>query len=201
MSAVAHQCVDCQTDEAEGRLHGIRKLVTEKRCFTHERTRAKLARKGKRASTVLRTRGITAEQSHELLVFQGGVCWLCRRATGTSKALAHDHDHAHCPGPDSCPECLRGRLCSTCNRILGHLRDDPGAFDRAAAYLRGDTPWRRLVAVHWLGDPQIKVWSIIRDTDGNRYIVAGGPTPTRYQLPTMARMLERIGWKKESADV
>lgn len=145
-TAVKHLCVDCQTDEAEGRLHGIRKLVTEKRCSTHERTRAKLARKGKRASTVLRTRGITAEQSHELLVFQGGVCWLCRRATGTSKALAHDHDHAHCSGPDSCPECLRGRLCSTCNRMLGHLRDDPGAFDRAAAYLRGDTPWRRLQA-------------------------------------------------------
>jgi hypothetical protein len=30
--------------------------------------------------------------------------------------------------------------------MLGHLRDDPEAFDRAAAYLRGDTPWRRMQA-------------------------------------------------------
>lgn len=150
MTAGGHPCVDCRAEDPEV-YRQPRLIVTDPgskspRCWTHDRQARKLAKKARRASTVLRTRGITADQSHELLVFQGGVCWLCRRATGTSKALAHDHDHAHCSGPDSCPECLRGRLCSTCNRMLGHLRDDPEAFDRAAAYLRGDTPWRRLKA-------------------------------------------------------
>lgn len=152
-----HSCVDCATEDPQTR-RAPRPIVTapgsrSPRCATHDRQHQRQLRKTKRAGTVARTRGISAEESHELLLFQGGTCWLCRRATGATKSLAHDHDHRHCPGKDSCRECLRGRLCGPCNKILGHFRDDPEAFDRAAAYLRGDTPWARLQASKQCNDP------------------------------------------------
>lgn len=62
-----------------------------------------------------------------LYTAQGGRCALCRRATGRSKRLAVDHDHA--TGE------VRGLLCSVCNRMLGHMRDDLAFAARIHAYL------------------------------------------------------------------
>lgn len=58
---------------------------------------------------------------------QGGLCALCRRATGRTKRLARDHDHV--TGE------VRGLLCHPCNKILGHARDDPQFFARGYHYL------------------------------------------------------------------
>jgi len=79
---------------------------------------------------------LTEDQYNALYKSQGGRCALCRRATGASKRLAVDHDHACCPGPRSCGRCVRGLVCSTCNDVLAHFRDDPVAFERGAAYLK-----------------------------------------------------------------
>lgn len=79
------------------------------------------------AAAVERTYGITGEDYEALLAFQGGKCALCQRATGKSKRLAVDHDHK--TGE------VRGLLCGTCNKILGHARDDVAFFDRSMAYL------------------------------------------------------------------
>ncbi|MFD1044363.1 endonuclease VII domain-containing protein [Kibdelosporangium lantanae] len=87
---------------------------------------------------ILATYGITAGQYDELYALQGGVCAICRRATGRGKRLAVDHDHA--TGE------VRGLLCKPCNRdVLGHLRDDVTALQRAITYLT-DPPARRLVS-------------------------------------------------------
>lgn len=67
---------------------------------------------------------------------QGGVCAICRRATGATRKLSVDHDHRCCNGPVSCGRCVRGLLCRPCNDMLGHMRDDPDAFVRAVVYLR-----------------------------------------------------------------
>ena len=81
------------------------------------------------------TYSLTAEQYAAILAHQGGACYICRRKPG-AKRLACDHDHRCCPGPISCGKCVRGLLCRGCNRdVLGHLKDDPAAFQRAIDYL------------------------------------------------------------------
>jgi hypothetical protein len=84
---------------------------------------------------------MTLDQYDLLLVFQGRVCYICQRATGKVRALAVDHDHnvarQRCDHPhdESCSDCWRGLLCSRCNDILAHLRDDPAALRRGLQYL------------------------------------------------------------------
>jgi hypothetical protein len=96
--------------------------------------------------------GMTPEQYDALLAFQEGLCFLCRRAKGTTKSLAVDHDHAiareECEHePDlSCINCWRGLCCSRCNAILAHARDDIAFFRRAIEYL-SSPPARRLPAL------------------------------------------------------
>jgi len=80
-----------------------------------------------------------------LLRYQLGRCAICRRATGLKRRLAVDHDHACCPTLPACGECVRGLLCKPCNRMLGHGRDDPEFFDRAADYLR-NPPAKKVLA-------------------------------------------------------
>lgn len=134
-----HQCVDCKADPPAT----VRKLATTTlgeapRCATHLRE-VKLRRKKRaRAQQVERTYGISEADNHALYLLQGGLCWLCRKATGATKSLAVDHDHA--------TDEVRGRLCGPCNQFIGRLSDDPEAARRLVAYLSGDTPYRRLKA-------------------------------------------------------
>lgn len=85
---------------------------------------------------------MTIEQYDSLLAFQAGHCYVCWRATGTTRALSVDHDHAyakeHCDHPhqESCINCWRGLVCATCNKTLGHARDDVQFFYRAIGYLK-----------------------------------------------------------------
>lgn len=74
-----------------------------------------------------RVYGLTPTDQERLSKHQNGRCAICQRATGRSKALSVDHCHR--------TGLARGYLCTTCNRMLGHLRDDAGAFMRAAQYL------------------------------------------------------------------
>jgi hypothetical protein len=91
---------------------------------------------------------MTPEQYAELLAMQSGLCCLCLRARGVSRALSVDHDHYKAqfhnhPNEESCERCWRGLLCSTCNKMLGHGRDDVEFFYRAIDYLT-DPPALRL---------------------------------------------------------
>jgi hypothetical protein len=111
------------------------------RCATHHRVALVLRRAAARDKRIEQTYGLTAEEYDALLAFQGGTCAICQRATGKARRLAVDHDHkqAVLDGHDeekACQMCRRGLCCRPCNRMLGHLRDDPTAFERAADYLR-----------------------------------------------------------------
>jgi hypothetical protein len=71
--------------------------------------------------------GLKDGQYEALYAAQGGVCAICRRAKGLTKKLAVDHDHK--------TGYVRGLLCSPCNKLLGHLRDDPNLAAGIWAYL------------------------------------------------------------------
>ena len=105
------------------------------RCATHHRARKAMTRAVAHEKYVGQVYSLTPGQYAALYAYQGGKCAICQRATGVRKRLAVDHDHSCCNGPTSCGRCVRGLLCGTCNKILGHLRDDPAAFIRGWTYL------------------------------------------------------------------
>jgi hypothetical protein len=80
---------------------------------------------GFRATTSRRfsAHGLTRKQYDQLLAEQGGSCAICHQL----KKLVIDHNHA--------TGVVRGLLCCRCNHMLGMLRDDPGVFRQAAAFM------------------------------------------------------------------
>lgn len=125
-------CVDCAPSSRRPAPH------PGPRCATHHR--AIRAERSKRAhgKHIETTYGITEAEYDAILAVQGGRCFICRRATGARRRLAVDHDHA--TGE------VRGLLCKPCNRdVLGHLRDDVGALERAIEYLT-NPPARRVLS-------------------------------------------------------
>lgn len=139
-----HQCIDCKAEPPAS----VRKIVTPdgepKRCTTHLRRFTTRQRQLKRGSHIERTYDISAADAGALLVYQGGRCAICGRATGASKLLAVEHDHAD--------DWVRGRCCSTCNQFLTRqLGDDPAKAQNLVRYLSGDTPYRRMLAERLLG--------------------------------------------------
>jgi len=111
------------------------------RCASHDRARRKLAKSGAHERRVQRVYGLRDSEYGQIYLAQGGKCAICQRATGATRALSVDHDHAS--------GLVRGLLCSVDNRLVGHLRDDPEAARRLLAYLL-NPPARQLgiVALH-----------------------------------------------------
>ena len=121
------------------------------RCATHHRVEQLRRKKAAQEKRRQDTYGLTPEEHASLLALQGGSCAICQIARGVTRALAVDHDHAQArlDGHDpekGCRTCVRGLLCKSCNRTLGRFRDQPEAFERAAAYLR-HPPARDLAGV------------------------------------------------------
>lgn len=118
------QCKDCL---AEGITSKRKAPHPGPRCATHNRLVRKERSDRQHARHIGNVYGLTAEEYRELKDAQGGVCAICQRADGSSRRLSVDHDHV--TGQ------IRSLLCRPCNDMLGHLRDDPEAFYRAAEYL------------------------------------------------------------------
>lgn len=79
---------------------------------------------------------------------QNGRCWICQWATGKTKRLAADHNHACTAGhpPEmACELCLRGLLCGPCNQMIGRLGTE--GLLRGYYYIV-DPPARRLLGIH-----------------------------------------------------
>lgn len=112
------------------------KYKTDKYCGNCRHAIHKQNSANAHAAALLRRYGITRTDYWDLYQFQGGVCYICQRATGKTKRLTVDHDHRS--------GLVRGLLCSTCNTILGHFRDDPDAAQRIIDYL-GEPPFSRMM--------------------------------------------------------
>lgn len=99
----------------------------QRECQEYKRDRARLIRYG-----------MTREQFDKMLASQGGRCAICRTAEpGTMHHWCIDHDHKCCPRRgESCGACIRGILCTACNKAIGLLKDDVEVLMSAAAYLQ-----------------------------------------------------------------
>jgi hypothetical protein len=149
------QCTRCRKIVDHDRVAALRAPEGKKWCKGCQAYKAKRYFKGstsrcntcrkpyERDLRAQRTYNLPPGRYEELYREQGGVCYICRRANGKTKALSVDHDHSCCSGKTSCGKCVRGLLCGGCNyKILGHLRDDVEALQRAIDYLN-DPPAQR----------------------------------------------------------
>lgn len=118
----ARRCKDCPPEtKREAPYPGPR-------CATHHREVKKTRSKAAHERMVTQTYQDMAFGDYDRLYEQQGrVCAICAWATGATKRLAVDHDHA--------TGRVRGLLCSPCNRMVGYLRNDPAAFLRGFLYL------------------------------------------------------------------
>jgi hypothetical protein len=129
-------CKDC------GKVKGQNQRC-DLRCYRCGLDFKKRGRKQSHARRVVQVYGITGEEYEKLYAAQGSACAICLRATGRSKRLAVDHDHA-IEQVHGNRASVRGLLCSVCNNFLGHARDDPEFFKRAITYLL-DPPARKVL--------------------------------------------------------
>lgn len=107
------------------------------RCATHNRAVKKRRAEEAHEKRAKQVYGLEDGEYDLLYEMQGGKCAGCQRATGKSKKLSIDHDHSCCPGPVSCGKCVRGLLCTQCNKgVLGHSRDSIEFFERFIDYLK-----------------------------------------------------------------
>lgn len=128
---VTKPCVDCVK---EGITTKRKTAAPGPRCATHKRARRSVTRDTAWERRLLALYALSAEEYLAIYNYQHKRCCICERATGTGrKRLAVDHDHSS--------GYVRGLLCQPCNRMLGHLRDDPEAFKRAARYLGWPPAW------------------------------------------------------------
>jgi hypothetical protein len=58
-------------------------------------------------------------------------CAIC----GSHDNLCVDHDHACCPGKNSCGSCVRGVLCQRHNKALGFVSDSTDELHKMIQYL------------------------------------------------------------------
>nr|DAX20884.1 MAG TPA: Recombination endonuclease VII [Caudoviricetes sp.] len=127
-------CIDCT---AEGRVNKRATPYPGPRCATHHGLEMKRRKQASRERSLMKRFGITMAEYEAIYEHQGGVCYICRRATGKSRALAVDHDHE--------TGYIRGLLCSSCNKgVIGHLRDSVETLQRAITYLE-DPPAQQVI--------------------------------------------------------
>lgn len=130
---VTKPCKDCL---AEGLATGRPAPYPGPRCATHWRVEKRRRKAAAHSAHVVRNFELTPDEYQAIYEAQGGVCYICQKAKGLSRALAVDHDHqctAGHPPEHGCHLCVRALLCSRCNRLIGFL--DVAALKRAIEVL------------------------------------------------------------------
>lgn len=85
---------------------------------------------------LLKTRYKLTEKSYQaILDKQNNVCPICKEPPVLGKLFVVDHDHACCPGTETCGLCIRGLIHQRCNAALGVFKDSPEICRAAAEYI------------------------------------------------------------------
>ena len=137
-------CKDCMNEEVLRRKGGrvftkMEKTDTHKQCrlclellpysdyYRKNSTYCKPCAKNK-------NKGLDMVSYNKLLESQNGVCAICL-SPPTKTRLYVDHDHSCCEGAQSCSQCVRGLLCSSCNTSLGLMKENVVAIRNMLDYL------------------------------------------------------------------
>jgi hypothetical protein len=83
----------------------------------------------------LKNYGLTRDDYVDMEKSQNGVCKICGESEKHRNRLSVDHDHSCCSGIKSCGKCIRGLLCSNCNRVLGQVKDSKVLLQKMIDYL------------------------------------------------------------------
>jgi hypothetical protein len=85
----------------------------------------------------LKRYGLDEEKLALLIALDGEICALCGKTQQVNGCdLDIDHDHACCPASSrSCGQCVRGRLCRSCNLMLGRIEECGVPFEKITIYL------------------------------------------------------------------
>ena len=83
----------------------------------------------------LKRYGLTRDDYVDMEKSQNGVCKICGEPEKYNKRLSVDHDHSCCAGSGSCGKCIRGLLCSICNKVLGQIKDNKSVLQKMIDYL------------------------------------------------------------------
>ena len=115
-----HYCKPC----ARARVNRYHKENPEKARYTREK--------------LYRRHGTNEQKFNEILDSQNNCCAICKKPIDLSKyrEINIDHDHGCCEGTYSCGKCIRGLLCSFCNRGLGTFNDSVETLENAIKYLQ-----------------------------------------------------------------
>lgn len=131
MTAPVKQCKDCVAEGITTKRKPVLrngKPVPGYRCATHWRSLNSSRKDTAWERRLMDVYGLSADEYWAIYEYQGGRCYICRRGTGASKRLSVDHCHE--------TGMVRGLLDTACNKwVLGMLRDDVDAFQRAIDYL------------------------------------------------------------------
>lgn len=102
-----------------------------KGCF-REQVRARYRKEDMRKYYLKYRYGLSVDEYQAMYERRNGQCDIC---TIQFERLHVDHDHACCPGKNTCGKCVRGLLCGNCNRAIGLLNDSVENVNRALTYL------------------------------------------------------------------
>ena len=112
------RCIKCNQENSQQWYQANREALAEKARVARQDEAARL-----RAYRLKTRYKLTSKMYEYLLEMQGGCCAIGEERCSSPAVV--DHDHRCCPRGTSCGLCVRGLLCSYCNRWLGRIEQFP----------------------------------------------------------------------------
>lgn len=124
------QCRICEQIKPYSEYAGKEKRIKAKESYCIE------CKKFMGTERVLSRYKLTVDDYMYMFNSQGGLCMICKKPEIGNKRLSVDHDHSCCSGAGSCGKCIRGLLCSRCNKTLGMIEDNIDYLSSMIEYLK-----------------------------------------------------------------
>lgn len=134
-----HRATTIRNSKGQKQCVGCEQWFNEEYFKSHHLTADKLDVRCKECDTFMRIKrmyNISRKEIESLLSKQNG-CAICHYSNSLFPIWwAIDHDHTCCNINTSCGKCVRGILCSHCNRGLGQFKDSVDILENAKKYLK-----------------------------------------------------------------